>query len=234
MSLKPWSKDSLNVEAAIREAAIRELLIVTNGTWTGGPAEGAHLHIIHLSDARSSLELIKEAKRNDDSITVETCTHYLAFSVEEIQDGDTRFKCRDSANKETLWEALMMVVLWEFLFPLLNNLEIRCQHQRAVNSSRRSSTLQGIMFDQHQHPTVMQKVSGQPHLSSNAQMRYGGYVSAEFQFLMGGVSAAVSKTAAAPIEHVKLLIASIPRAWLWEERETKLLEDCINFNKLAT
>ncbi|KAG5551518.1 hypothetical protein RHGRI_009814 [Rhododendron griersonianum] len=29
-------------------------------------------------------------------------------------------------------------------------------------------------------------------------------------------------------------IASIPRAWLWEERETKLLEDCINFNKPAT
>ncbi|KAE9461953.1 hypothetical protein C3L33_06135, partial [Rhododendron williamsianum] len=28
-------------------------------------------------------------------------------------------------------------------------------------------------------------------------------------------------------------IASIPRAWLWEERETKLLEDYINFNKLA-
>ncbi|KAG5558248.1 hypothetical protein RHGRI_008248 [Rhododendron griersonianum] len=26
---------------------------------------------------------------------------------------------------------------------------------------------------------------------------------------------------------------SIPRVWLWEERETKLLEDCINFNKLS-
>ncbi|XP_058185797.1 allantoinase-like, partial [Rhododendron vialii] len=93
------------------EVAIRELLTVTNGTRTGGPAEGAHLHIVDLSDARSSLELIKEAKRNGDSITVETCTHYLAFSAEEIQDGDTRFKCappiRNSANKETLWEALM-------------------------------------------------------------------------------------------------------------------------------
>ncbi|KAI8567672.1 hypothetical protein RHMOL_Rhmol02G0139900 [Rhododendron molle] len=97
--------------ASWEEAAIRELLTVTNGTRTGGRAEGAHLHIVHLSDARSSLELIKEAKRNGDSITVETCTHYLAFSAEEIQDGDTRFKCappiRDSANKETLWEALM-------------------------------------------------------------------------------------------------------------------------------
>ncbi|KAI8555179.1 hypothetical protein RHMOL_Rhmol05G0154900 [Rhododendron molle] len=99
------------------EAAIRELLPVTNGTWTGGPAEGAHLHIVHLSDARSSLELIKKAKHNcGDSLTVETCTHYLAFSAEEIQDGDTRFKCRDSANKETLWEALMFVlpVTWTY------------------------------------------------------------------------------------------------------------------------
>ncbi|XAR66450.1 Allantoinase [Bertholletia excelsa] len=97
--------------ASWEEAAIRELLTVSNCTSIGGPAEGAHLHIVHLSDARSSLELIKEAKRRGDSITVETCPHYLAFSAEEIQDGDTRFKCappiRDSANKKKLWEALM-------------------------------------------------------------------------------------------------------------------------------
>ncbi|KAL6991049.1 allantoinase [Sarracenia purpurea var. burkii] len=93
------------------EAAIAELLTVTNGTRIGGPAEGAHLHIVHLSDARSSLDLIKEAKSSGDSITVETCPHYLAFSAEEINDGDTRFKCappiRDAANREKLWEALM-------------------------------------------------------------------------------------------------------------------------------
>jgi len=36
----------------------------------------------------------------------------LAFSAEEIHDGDTRFKCappiRDAANKEKLWEALLV------------------------------------------------------------------------------------------------------------------------------
>ncbi|KVH89545.1 Metal-dependent hydrolase, composite domain-containing protein [Cynara cardunculus var. scolymus] len=93
------------------EAAIRELLTVSKDTRIGGPAEGAHLHIVHLSDSRSSLELIKEAKGNGDSITVETCPHYLAFSAEEIPEGDTRFKCappiRDAPNKEKLWEALM-------------------------------------------------------------------------------------------------------------------------------
>lgn len=41
------------------EAAIKELLTVTEDTKTGGPAEGAHLHIVHLSDARSSLDLIR-------------------------------------------------------------------------------------------------------------------------------------------------------------------------------
>lgn len=55
----------------------------------------------------------QEAKSNGCSITVETCPHYLAFSAEEIKDGDTRFKCappiRDSANKEKLWEALMVL-----------------------------------------------------------------------------------------------------------------------------
>lgn len=93
------------------EAAVRELLTVTKDTRSGGPAEGAHLHVVHLSDASSSLDLIKEAKRRGDSITVETCPHYLAFSAEEIPDGDTRFKCappiRDAANKEKLWNALM-------------------------------------------------------------------------------------------------------------------------------
>ncbi|KAL3519737.1 hypothetical protein ACH5RR_017886 [Cinchona calisaya] len=96
--------------ASWEEAAIKALLTVSKDTRTGGPAEGAHLHIVHLSDARSSLELIKEAKKSGDSVTVETCPHYLAFSAEEIPDGDTRFKCappiRDAANKEKLWAAL--------------------------------------------------------------------------------------------------------------------------------
>ncbi|XP_062082965.1 allantoinase-like [Humulus lupulus] len=96
---------------AMEEEAIKELLTVTKDTRVGGSAEGAHLHIVHLSDSTSSLDLIKEAKRSGDSVTVETCPHYLAFSAEEIPDGDTRFKCappiRDAANKERLWQALM-------------------------------------------------------------------------------------------------------------------------------
>ncbi|KAF3569263.1 hypothetical protein DY000_02014057 [Brassica cretica] len=74
-------------------------------------SEGAHVHIVHLPDATSSLDLIKEAKGKGDNVTVETCPHYLAFSAEEIPEGDTRFKCsppmRHAANREKLWEAMM-------------------------------------------------------------------------------------------------------------------------------
>uniref|UniRef100_A0A9I9CEZ8 Allantoinase n=1 Tax=Cucumis melo TaxID=3656 RepID=A0A9I9CEZ8_CUCME len=108
------TKRLLTTDLVVEEAAVRELLKVTNNTRPGGPAEGAHIHVAHLSDSGSTLELIKEAKRSGDSVSVETCTHYLAFSEEDIKDGDTRFKCappiRDKANKEKLWDALMVGV----------------------------------------------------------------------------------------------------------------------------
>ena len=57
----------------------------------------------------------QEAKSHGDSISVETCPHYLAFSSEEIPNGDTRFKCsppiRDASNKEKLWEAVSVRIL---------------------------------------------------------------------------------------------------------------------------
>ncbi|KAL9321223.1 hypothetical protein ACSQ67_013062 [Phaseolus vulgaris] len=93
------------------EAAIRQLVGVSKDTGIGGPLEGAHVHIVHLSDSSASLDLIKEAKSRGDSITVETCPHYLAFTSEEIPNGDTRFKCsppiRDAHNKDKLWEAVL-------------------------------------------------------------------------------------------------------------------------------
>ncbi|KAK3020397.1 hypothetical protein RJ639_046130 [Escallonia herrerae] len=113
-----------------------------------------------------------------------------------------------------------------------------------------------MMADRHQHPTVIQKVASQQHVSSSlsqdVRARYGGFqgpsahtsrsaygnysnaglpypVNTSFvaanpspvfiqapsekgaagfaiDFLMGAVSVAVSKSAAAPIERVKLLI----------------------------
>ena len=44
----------------IREqAAIRELVGVTKDTASGGPLQGAHVHIVHLSDSSASLDMIK-------------------------------------------------------------------------------------------------------------------------------------------------------------------------------
>ncbi|CAD6261703.1 unnamed protein product [Miscanthus lutarioriparius] len=54
---------------------------------------------------------IEDAKRSGASLSIETCPHYLAFSSEEVPDGDTRFKCsppiRDDTNRENLWKALL-------------------------------------------------------------------------------------------------------------------------------
>ncbi|MCH92302.1 allantoinase 1-like, partial [Trifolium medium] len=41
------------------EAAIKELVDVAKDTRIGGSLEGAHVHIVHLSDASASLDLIK-------------------------------------------------------------------------------------------------------------------------------------------------------------------------------
>ncbi|PVH36024.1 hypothetical protein PAHAL_7G340600 [Panicum hallii] len=96
---------------AWEESAIRDLQRAMKDTEAGGRSEGAHIHIVHLSDAKASLELMKDAKRTGASVTVETCPHYLAFSADEVPDGDTRFKCappiRDGMNRENLWKALL-------------------------------------------------------------------------------------------------------------------------------
>ena len=70
---------------------------------------GCRVHIVHLSYA-GALPAIRAARAEGLPITVETCFHYLCLNMEDIPDGDTRFKCappiRERANNEHLWEAL--------------------------------------------------------------------------------------------------------------------------------
>jgi len=72
------------------------------------------VHIVHVA-AAEVLPLIAAAKAEGLPLTAETCPHYLEFCVEEIADGDTRFKCappiRDQANREALWEAVRSGVI---------------------------------------------------------------------------------------------------------------------------
>jgi allantoinase len=66
------------------------------------------MHIVHLSDA-GCLKIIQQAKKasTEKRLTVETCPHYLLFAMEDLPDGDTKYKCfppiRASKNREKLW-----------------------------------------------------------------------------------------------------------------------------------
>ena len=70
---------------------------------------GCAAHIVHLS-AADALDMIKEAKAEGLPLTVETCPHYLCLTAEEIQDGETLYKCappiRENANRMALWQGL--------------------------------------------------------------------------------------------------------------------------------
>ena len=67
------------------------------------------VHIVHLSSS-NSIDQIKKAKKDGLPLTVETAQHYLYFNAENIQDGQTQFKCappiREKENNEKLWQAL--------------------------------------------------------------------------------------------------------------------------------
>ena len=67
------------------------------------------VHIVHLSSS-DAMPMLREARENGLPLTVETCPHYLCFTVEKISDGDTRFKCappiREQENCEQLWNGL--------------------------------------------------------------------------------------------------------------------------------
>jgi allantoinase len=71
-------------------------------------------HIVHLSSA-NSIAPIAAAKAKGLPLTVETGQHYLFFNAEDIQDGQTQFKCappiREKANNEQLWAALQSGVI---------------------------------------------------------------------------------------------------------------------------
>jgi allantoinase len=72
-------------------------------------ATRCRVHVVHLSSS-DAVPLLHNARKGGVPITAETCPHYLTFTAEEIQDGDTRFKCappiREKANRERLWKGL--------------------------------------------------------------------------------------------------------------------------------
>ena len=67
------------------------------------------IHIVHLATA-AALPMIAAAKSEGLPLTVETCPHYLYFCDDEIEDGQTQFKCappiRTSENRAALRNAV--------------------------------------------------------------------------------------------------------------------------------
>jgi len=70
---------------------------------------GAHLHVAHVSAARS-VELIREAKAAGVRVTTEVTPHHLALTDETIRGFDTNFKMapplRSARDREALREGL--------------------------------------------------------------------------------------------------------------------------------
>ncbi len=75
---------------------------------------GCHIHIVHLANA-DALPMIEAAKRKSLPLTVETCSHYLYFTAEQIPDRATQYKCappiRERRHRELLWDALQRGVI---------------------------------------------------------------------------------------------------------------------------
>lgn len=68
-------------------------------------ATGAHVHICHVSTARS-VELVRRAKNDGFKVTAEVTPHHLALTEESVGDYDTNAKMspplRESADREAL------------------------------------------------------------------------------------------------------------------------------------
>jgi allantoinase len=98
-SYKTWL--ALRPRAAENEAI--DLLLRLGGEFN------ARVHIVHLSSI-DAIPKIQKAKTADQSVSVETCPHYLTFIAEEIPDCATQYKCappiREHENRERLWAGL--------------------------------------------------------------------------------------------------------------------------------
>ncbi len=66
-------------------------------------------HVVHLSSS-TALSLIERALQDGLPFSAETCPHYLTFASEEIEDGETAYKCappiRERENQDKLWAAV--------------------------------------------------------------------------------------------------------------------------------
>lgn len=72
----------------------------------------AQVHFCNLSAAGAFSKLAKLQANSELRVTTEICPHYLYFTMESVQDGDTRFKTqppiRNKTNCNLLWDLLKL------------------------------------------------------------------------------------------------------------------------------
>src|SRR5439155_9888526 len=67
--------------------------------WAASRADGARLHVVHVSAAAA----VDEARRWP-NVTVETCPHYLALTTTDDPHARCTPPIRDAANQQALWQ----------------------------------------------------------------------------------------------------------------------------------
>lgn len=71
---------------------------------------GCKLHIVHIS-SQEAVQEITQARHEGVDVTVETCTHYLALTAEDLEMIGPRAKCqpplRREADQARLWEEVL-------------------------------------------------------------------------------------------------------------------------------
>lgn len=101
---KTSARDFVESRPIISEIeAVRRLISYAEAT-------GCKVHVVHAS-SRKVVEVIEEAKKKGVDITVETCAHYLALTVKDLEEKGGLAKCapplRDQDEVEDLWNAVL-------------------------------------------------------------------------------------------------------------------------------
>jgi len=74
----------------------------------------ARVHVVHVSSG-ATLPLLAAARARGIAVTAETCPHYLHFTMDQVPEGATEYKCappiRTAADRDALWQGLLDGVL---------------------------------------------------------------------------------------------------------------------------
>ncbi len=101
-SRQPYDEYLASRPPVCEERAIERMIDLSRAT-------ACRVHIVHLASG-TAIDAIRAAKQEGIPLTVETCPHYLMVAADEIEDGDTAWKCappiREIVHREALWGGL--------------------------------------------------------------------------------------------------------------------------------